>query len=326
MTPELPPALRAAADRLLVGASRQQLAERAARISAQYRAGGASHSVVTSEAEAAAYALTRLPATYAACLHAFAQAEAVAPGFRPRTMLDAGAGPGGASWAACEAWPDLEQTTFLDSNPTFLALARRLAADGPAPMRAAKELRADLAAPAGWPQVDLVAVSYALAEVRPDRLGQTLDALWAATLGLLVIVEPGSPAGFARVLAARTQLIAAGAQILAPCPHEADCPLAQAAPDWCHFSQRLPRSRDHRLAKGGEVPFEDEKFIYLAAARPGVEVAARGARVLAPPRSGKPGVELKLCGPAGLESRFVAKRDKVAHAAVRRLGWGDRLT
>ena len=38
----------------------------------------------------------------------------------------------------------------------------------------------------------------------------------------------------------------AGANILAPCPHARPCPLA--APDWCHFSARVARSRLHREA------------------------------------------------------------------------------
>jgi ribosomal protein RSM22 (predicted rRNA methylase) len=140
---------------------------------------------------------------------------------------------------------------------------------------------------------------------------------------LLVLVEPGTPAGFARILAARSVLVSEGANLLAPCPHARDCPLA--APDWCHFSVRLPRSRDHRFAKGADAPFEDEKFAYLIAARPQVAAAARSPRVLAPPRAGKPGIRLKLCGPEGLEARFVGRRDKAAHAQARRLGWGDAL-
>ena len=111
--------------------------------------------------------------------------------------------------------------------------------------------------------------------------------------------------------------------MLAPCPHHRPCPLA--APDWCHFSVRLARSRDHRLAKGGDVPFEDEKFAYLLAARPHVVAQSRTPRVLARPKAGKPGIELKLCSTDGLEQRFVARRDKPAHARARRLDWGDAL-
>ena len=119
-------------------------------------------------------------------------------------------------------------------------------------------------------------------------------------------------------------LIEAGASILAPCPHQAPCPLA--APDWCHFSQRLARSRDHRLAKGAEVPFEDEKFSYLVVARPAVQALTPTPRVLAPPHMAKPGIDLKLCTLDGrAEATFVPRRDKPAYAIARRLDWGDAL-
>ena len=36
-----------------------------------------------------------------------------------------------------------------------------------------------------------------------------------------------------------------------------------AGDDWCHFSQRLPRSRDHMLLKDASVPFEDERYSYV---------------------------------------------------------------
>ena len=39
--------------------------------------------------------------------------------------------------------------------------------------------------------------------------------------------------------------------------------------DWCHFSVRLPRSREHMHAKRAKVPFEDERFAYLAVSRMG---------------------------------------------------------
>src|SRR6185312_13937041 len=189
-------------------------------------------------------------------------------------------------------------------------------------LRGAQAQRGDLTAAGPWPRADLVVTSYALAELAPDKQTSTVGELWNACEGILALVEPGTPAGYARLLAARTALIAAGATILAPCPHALACPLV--GEDWCHFSVRLPRSRDHRLAKGAEVPFEDERFSYLIAARPGIAASPWRARVLAPPRTGKPGIALKLCGLDGqVEQRVAAKRDKPAYAAARRLGWGD---
>jgi ribosomal protein RSM22 (predicted rRNA methylase) len=325
MSFDLPPQLRLAADRLMEGVSRKDMAERAGAISARYRAGGGSAAVVASQADATAYVLTRLPATYAACGRVFEELTLRAPDFAPTSLLDAGAGPGGAGWAALETWPRVDRASLLDSNRAFLDIAATLAADAPAPLKDAERLRADLTAPGDWPHADLVVASYALAEIPEAKQAATIAALWASTLGVLAIVEPGTPAGWRRILTARTTLIEAGAAILAPCPHQAPCPLA--APDWCHFSQRLARSRDHRLAKGAETPFEDEKFIYLLAARPGVVAEAATPRVLAPPRAGKPGIELKLCTPQGTaELHFAAKRDKAAYALARRLNWGDALS
>lgn len=321
MSVDLPSALRAAIDRELEGVSRKGLAERAARTSAAYRSGAGSAGVIRSLEDALAYALARLPATYAACVTVFAEAQRMAPGFAPATLLDAGSGPAAASWAALETWGSVEAVTWLDESPPFLDLASRLATEGPAPIRGSDRRRIDLTSATEWPHADLVCASYALAEIPEPKQAAVVQGLWAATDGLLAIVEPGTPAGYARLLRARAALIAAGADLLAPCPHMADCPLV--SPDWCHFSVRLPRSRDHQLAKGAEVPFEDERFAYLIAARPGVAPAGRASRILAPPRAGKPGIDLKLCTPGGLEQRFVGRRDKPAHAKARRLGWGD---
>ena len=44
-------------------------------------------------------------------------------------------------------------------------------------------------------------------------------------------------------------------------------------PDWCHFTQRLQRSRAHKQVKGAELPFEDEKFAYVALTRAAVAAA-----------------------------------------------------
>jgi ribosomal protein RSM22 (predicted rRNA methylase) len=318
VTPDLPPALKAAVAREAAGVSRRDLAQRTAATTATYRAGGGSAAAIQGEADALAYALARMPATYAACASVFAEIQARAPQFAPRRLLDVGCGPGTGSWAAREAWPGLSDIAWLDASPPFLALARRLAAD----VFTAEVQSGDLRA-ADLPSADLVLASYALAEIAAAAQAPAVERLWAATAGLLVLVEPGTPAGFARLLAARDVLLGADGHLLAPCPHAAACPLT--GPDWCHFSVRLPRSRDHRLAKGAEAPFEDEKFAYLVAARPQVTVEIPAARVLARPRAAKPGITLKLCTPRGLDNRFVARRDKAAHAVARRLDWGDAL-
>ncbi|MFO0438766.1 MAG: small ribosomal subunit Rsm22 family protein [Phenylobacterium sp.] len=324
MDAALPEALRAAIDRRLEGQGRAGLAQRAQALSEGYRGGRASSALVRGEADALAYALTRTPATYAAARRALEEVLALRPDLAVSSLLDAGAGPGGGGWAAIDALPGLSAVIRLDHSPAFLDLAEDLAAAGPAPLASAARLRADLADPAlSPPQADLVLAAYALTEIPAAALPGVVERLWSATRGLFLVVEPGSPEAWRRGLEIRTRLIAAGARLVGPCPHEAACPLA--APDWCHFAQRLPRGREHRLAKGGAAPFEDEKFFWLAFERAGPVSAGRApARIIAPPRPGKPGVRLRLCQPDGrIENADIPRRDKAAFARARRVGWGE---
>ncbi|WP_292247582.1 small ribosomal subunit Rsm22 family protein, partial [Mesorhizobium sp.] len=169
---------------------------------------------------------------------------------------------------------------------------------------------------------DLVTAAYVLDEIVPASLPKLIGRLWQLTAGTLLIVEPGTPAGWQRILAVRRQLIEAGAHVLAPCPHETPCPLVP--PDWCHFSRRVARSRLHRLSKDADVPWEDEKFIYIAASRQ--PAPARPARVIAPPKAGSGKVLLKLCVPDGSAGETLfSKRDGDAFRIARRLDWGDTL-
>ena len=317
---ELPGALSAALARALEGVSRTELARHTQATSLAYRAGGTSAPVIRDAVSALAYAVARMPATYAACGRVMDELVRVAPGFAPASLLDAGSGPGTASWAAVDAYRSLAQVTWLDANVPLLELASRLAAGGPQALATAKVLRGDLVSK-DLPRADLVVASYALAEVAPPVQADLVRRLWDASAGVLALIEPGTTAGYARLMLARSALIAEGGVLLAPCPHAEACPLA--APDWCHFSVRLPRSRDHRIAKAADAPFEDEKFAYLLVARPHVTAHAAEARILARPRMGKAGIELKLCGTTGLEHRLVGRREKPGFAKVRRLDWGD---
>ena len=79
------------------------------------------------------------------------------------------------------------------------------------------------------------------------------------------------------------------------------------------------------MAKGAEVPWEDEKYIFIAASRFPVEVT--GERILAPPRVNGGVGRAKLCREDGSATEIVlSKRDGAAFKALRRADWGDRLT
>jgi ribosomal protein RSM22 (predicted rRNA methylase) len=317
-SPSLPADLRAALDRKLEGLSRQDIAMRAAQISKTYRDGGSSITI-KSGTDALAYALVRMPATYAAmaaCLNALREAR---PDFAPASLLDVGAGPGTASWAAAETFSSLQRFMLLDINGVLQKLALDLSRAHP--RLASMTCRRDAGAIEEVEAADLVLASYLIGEVSDAERRTLAERLWSKTRDTLVVVEPGTPVGYARIIELRAQLIASGAHVAAPCPHDLPCPLL--APDWCHFAQRLPRLRAHIQIKGAELPFEDEKFSYVVLTRD--PVAQRFSRVLAPPVVGKVEVAAKLCKAGGVDIAKVPRRDKAAYATARRWRWGDRL-
>jgi len=304
--------------------SRANLRARAQAASDSYRTGGTSD-IIRSETDALAYALARMPATYAAVRACLTQTLRALPGLEPQSILDVGAGPGTASWAGIETWPSVRRLHWIERNDPLLALARRLAAASGAPQAELAVSQGDVARVlADCGQADVVMASYALTELAPSAATAMLGRMWDLTERLLVLVEPGTVDGFKRVLGYREYLLAQGATIIAPCSHHSACPLRDQ-PRWCHFGVRLPRSRDHLLLKDADVPYEDEKFSYLVAGK-GFEGIARGRRILATPRVNKVGVALDLCAPDEVERRMVTRREKDAYRAAKRLDWGDALT
>ncbi len=318
--PDLPAELRAALDARLQGLSRSDAAQRAALISRTYRDGGNS-GAIASEEDALAYALARMPATYAAVTASLNALCELRPDFAPQTLLDVGAGPGTASWAAAATFASLRNFALLDANAALRALALDLGRDSTRLAQMTYHRGQALAALAESAPADLVVASYMIGEIGDAERSALAEQLWAKTHDTLLVVEPGTPAGYRRVIALRAQLIASGARVAAPCPHDRACPLA--APDWCHFTQRLPRLRAHMQVKGAELPFEDEKFSYVALVR--APVARRPARVLAQPIVGKAEVTAKLCRADGLTIAKVPRRDKSAYARARRWRWGDAV-
>jgi ribosomal protein RSM22 (predicted rRNA methylase) len=322
--PDLPTDLKAALARLAHGVSRRHLAERAAAQSRNYRAGGGSQRIGTND-DALAYAFTRLPATYAVVTAVFNAMRETLPAFAPRTMLDVGAGPGTAAFAAVRAFDALADVRLVDTNAGLRNLALTLMAEADsAPLRQVVERQSyghgdAFALLADAEPAELVTASYIAGEIAAGDLALFTRLLWAATAGALAIVMPGTPEGYAGMLRMRADLIAAGAHVAAPCPHGRPCPLQP--PDWCHFAQRLPRSRDHLLVKGGDVPFEDEKFSYVVLSRTRPQPIA--ARVLAPPKVTKSVVTAKLCKEGGVETESAARRDLEAYRRFKSWRWGD---
>ncbi len=321
---QLPPDLRAALDEALAQLPAGRLKTAAADLSLRYRAAAAAgrDPLLRSPQDVLAYLAVRLPATYAAVRAALQQIADALPDWRPATQLDAGAGPGTAAWAAAALWPGIGEVTLIERDREMIRIGRRLAAQAAAAsLRQAEWLSADLSRlPAPVPH-DLVTAAYVIGELDERAQDQLVSRLWQAARGALVLVEPGTPAGFARIRRARDALLAAGARLAAPCPHEGPCPMAAA--DWCHFAQRVERSALHRQAKGGELGHEDEKFSFVAVSHSPARPIA--GRVIRHPQVRAGHVRLEICSPQGLRSDVVPRSQGERFRRVRDLRWGAEL-
>jgi ribosomal protein RSM22 (predicted rRNA methylase) len=315
--------------------------------------------------DAAAYAAYRMPATAAATALALAQARISLPGWQPTTLLDLGAGTGSVGWAVAAELPSVRAMILLEQSAAAIGIGQAILAAaedvelpaatwqtwrlpvarrtiGPSGEQSALDQSAADLPPrpedlpvvdppaVDMPAADLVTISYVLGELTDGQQAAILT-LAVRSAPAVMLIEPGTPAGHRRILAARDRLLAAGYRLAAPCPHPNACPLAVAG-DWCHFAARLPRSAMHRQVKGGELGYEDEKFSYVVAVRPDAaepgappDPVPPAARIVRRPQQRKGLVTLELCRRDGSAARhLVGKSAGESYREARKSSWGDR--
>ena len=296
--------------------------ERDARtISENYRLRtGKGDRLLTRESEAAAYAAARMPATFAAARAALEEAL-LASGVEPRTLLDCGAGTGAATWAAADLL-ELERMTCLEREEAMRSVGMALMREGSGTLAEAHWESWDLTADRPLAEAELVVEGYMLGELDERMRIPAARRLYAAAQKMVVFIEPGTPQGFANLAAVREDLAGLGAYVAAPCPAESGrCPMKDG--DWCHFAVRVQRTKLHKALKGGEAPYEDEKFTYLALMKEAPKAVCR-ARVLRHPLIAPGRITLTLCEAGERKLINVTKKDPLWKRA-RKTGAGERI-
>jgi ribosomal protein RSM22 (predicted rRNA methylase) len=304
------PDLRQALDAVLQDVPPARLADSVRRLIGDYRGGApATEPLLRNMVDATAYAAYRMPATHAAVAAALAQLPA---GLAPASLTDLGGGTGAAAWAARDVFGRIP-VTVLDQVPEALKLGERIAqGEG----FAWQEWRLGEPVPAA----DLVTVSYVLTELDEDARRDLVAQAGAAAQRAVVLVEPGTPPGYRRILEARESLIAGGWHVAAPCPHQLVC--GMQGRDWCHFAARVNRSALHRRLKDATLSYEDEKFSFVAATR---QPGGAPGRIVRHPVYRKGLVSMQLCRADGsVGPALVSKREGPLYKAARDAEWGDQ--
>ncbi len=309
-------------------------------ISDKYMGDKKGESLLNKEKEAIAYSIARMPATYGAVKVASMQMLELIKLDNIRSLIDVGAGTGAATLALVENLQEcnnIEQITCLEREDAMIKIGKSLYT----------ETTNDVLKKADWVkfdinqviisqekkdeikknkenlQADIVVTSYMLNEFADDKVLEVVDKLWEMTCKVLLIVDPGTPKDHKRLIMIKNYLAKKGGTIIAPCTCNTGCPLNEN--DWCHFVCRVERTKLQKQVKNGDVPYEDEKFTYLAVSKEKIESVKNLSRVIRHPITRSNMVEIKLCLNGEIVNKIYTKKDKELYKQAKKAKVGDLL-
>lgn len=277
-------------------------------------------SFMSTDVHRLAYLAARMPATYAVVHRVLSELKQRIPHIEIKSVLDIGAGPGTATWAAAELFPGLTSASLVENDENWLNIGKGMMLQSKKlALQNAVWCQSNLQESVIFPQHDLVIMSYVVGELKFEELPLLISQGLQSTSQVIVIVEPGTPHGFERIRIVRDQLIKNGAFLIAPCPHEGRCPMEKG--DWCHFSERLQRSSLHQSVKDASLGYEDEKYSYVIGAKSSIVLPE--ARILRHPQKHSGHIAFELCTEKGFEERVISRRHGELYKQARKLEWGD---
>ncbi|CAG8727945.1 6181_t:CDS:10, partial [Gigaspora rosea] len=329
--------------------------------------------------ESLAYVSGYLPITYGPIYNVLYELSTRLPDFSPKNVMDFGTGPGTVIWAAHEIWgSNIENFLGIDISEAMLRMAENILSyqNKIQNIEFKKYITYDPKT-----RYDLVVSAFTFNELPNDNIRQSiLESLWNKTEDTLVLIEKGTPAGFRIIAEARKKILLSstklqaevnsqvdnhdndsiskltnyGAHVVAPCPHDGECPLIESR-NWCHFSQRI--NRPSYLMQTKKVVgnnYEDSKYSYVIlrrGPRPRVQAetsktlekltredaidtelarnfsteAFHWARLILPPIKRSGHIVMDYCSNTGKRNAIVLllSQGKVPYRDARKAMWGD---
>jgi ribosomal protein RSM22 (predicted rRNA methylase) len=139
---------------------------------------------------------------------------------------------------------------------------------------------------------------------------------------MVLIIEPGTPSGFNNIIQARDKLIEKGFSTIAPCTvSNGFCPLRGPETDWCHFVERVDRSRIQRHLKNGVLGYEYEKYSYLLMSK--CPIHLDGKRIISRPNYTKHSVSFDICSEKSSHIVVTKRENKDKFKILRKSIRGD---
>lgn len=300
--------------------NKNELDDNARTISINYRTNkGNGKRLLRHENEAIAYAISRMPATYGAIYDALKHSLEI---YSPiiKNVADIGAGTGAATIAVNELL-NVDEIECFEREEVMIKIGEKILKNYNKLLGKANWNKLDICNDEIKEQFDLVVMSYMLNEISDKQKDKILEKLWNISNKMILIVEPGTMQGYKNIINAKKKLINIGANIVAPCMNN-ECKLPKE--DWCNFSCRIQRTKIHRELKKGEVPYEDEKYIYIVATKEEINRINK-KRILRHPMIYSGFVTLKVCDVHEINEITISKKDKERFKTARKSKVGDLI-
>jgi len=272
-------------------------------------------SLVNKDLEVLAYAIIRMPATFCAINKAL---EETLKRYEPEidTVLDIGAGTGAGEWAILNNL-NIKQFICIEREEKMRELGQKLLSD----FKNISWKNQDIVKQEITDTADLTIVSYMINELDDGLKEDVIQNILNVFNKIVIFIEPGTPEGFNNIRKIQKLAIEKNLNILAPCTSQEECKLPNE--DWCHSIVRVERNKIHKFVKNAEVPYEDEKFSYIAISREKIDNS--GSRILRHPITSSGFIKLKLCTNGNIEEKTFTKRDKEIFKKVKKLKCGDLI-
>ena len=258
---------------------------------------GQNKSLIESKTDSMLYAISRMPATFSVVytlVRDLANQGAICD---VSSVLDIGSGTGAGYFALKELDESLE-IDLVERDRNMVEIFKTLT-DGAVDVNVA-----DASTYVAEKPADLVMTSYVLSEMTEDVRNRTFDNLAKSSNKYVLVIDTGTPKTYADMMKLKDYARKIGWNVVAPCMAE-KCPLKD---DYCQFYARVERSSLHKLAKGGSLSYEDEKYFYLLFSKEVVN--GEGARVIRRPMIKENNISLVLCSKEGVESKMFTKKNK----------------
>ena len=234
------------------------------------------------------------------------------------SVLDLGSGTGSVFWAL-DNFNKTAKITAIEKQESMIKYSKMLAKDLDFDITYINE---DVLSEKvkNLEIFNLVIESFMLNELSKKDREKVLELMYEKTNDLIVLIEPGTPTSYKRMMEDREFLLKKGMNIILPCPHEKQCPLIN---DYCNFSVRMNRTKTSTMIKDATLNYEDEKYFYLIFSK-NIKGSLHKSVVLRKPVYRKKLVELKLCNDNNqISNTIITKNNKDIYSISKKLKHGD---